>query len=68
MQTGCPGQCTSVMQRPIGVADFSRLSNRARANILLLEESAWLCEACGTVYVTSEHQSVVIVRINEMKN
>ena len=38
----------------IRFGEFSQLSNNARAQIVLFEETAWLCENCGAVYVTSD--------------
>jgi hypothetical protein len=58
MKTGCPGRCDIGIQRPLGVQEFSQLSNETRAAIALLEETAWLCENCGSVYVASESEAV----------
>jgi len=63
MRTGCPGNCATGTQRPVGVLEFSQLSNKTRAEILLLEETAWLCENCGAVYVTSEGDTIFLERV-----
>ena len=63
MVTGCPAHCKIGSQRPMGVAEFLQLSNQARADILLLEETVWLCENCGSVYVTSDKHAVLLERL-----
>jgi hypothetical protein len=63
MRTGCPGLCDIGTQRPVGVGEFSQLSNDARAQIMLLEETAWLCENCGAVYVTSDGEQILLERL-----
>lgn len=60
MRTGCPAKCGHGIQKPVGVEEFSLLSNKTRTEILLLEETAWLCENCGAVYVTSDGESVLL--------
>ena len=47
MRAGCPGVCDIGTQRPLSVGEFSQLSNNARAEIMLLEET----EENGGVYV-----------------
>ncbi|HZI86678.1 MAG TPA: hypothetical protein VFD48_07570, partial [Pyrinomonadaceae bacterium] len=63
MKTGCPGRCDIGTQRPIGVQEFSLLSNETRAEIVLLEETAWICENCGSVYVTSDGEAILLNRL-----
>jgi len=64
METGCPAKCAKfAMQRPLGVEEFSQLRNSARAEIVLLAQTAWLCESCGSVYVTSDGQPVLLERL-----
>ena len=63
MRTGCPGVCDIGTQRPLSVEEFSQLSNNARAEIVLLEETAWLCENCGAVYVTSDREPILLERL-----
>jgi uncharacterized protein YbaR (Trm112 family) len=63
MKTGCPGVCDIGTQRPLSVEEFSQLSNNARAEIVLLEETAWLCENCGAVYVTSDGEPILLERL-----
>ena len=60
MRTGCPAKCKIGAQRPVGVEEFSSLSNKTRTDILLLEETAWFCENCGAVYVTSDSEAVLL--------
>jgi hypothetical protein len=63
MISGCPYNCAVAAQRPVGVAEFSQLSNKTRAEIVLLHETAWVCEGCGSVYVTSDGKSVLLERL-----
>ena len=64
METGCPAKCANfAIQKPLGVEGFSQLCNAARAEILLLEQTAWLCQSCGSVYVTSDSKPVLIDRL-----
>jgi hypothetical protein len=63
MNSGCPAHCATGTQKPIGVSEFSQLSNGTRADIVLLEETAWICENCGSVYVTSENQTILLDRL-----
>ena len=49
MKAGCPGNCAFGTQRPVGVLEFGQLSNATRAQMVLLHETAWLCENCGSV-------------------
>ena len=63
MRTGCPAKCECGTQRPVGVEEFSLLSNKTRTEILLLEETAWFCENCGSVYVTSDTECVLLDRL-----
>ena len=60
MRTGCPAKCEHGTQKPVGVEEFSLLSNKTRTDVLLLEETAWLCDNCGAVYVTSDGQSILL--------
>jgi len=63
METGCPAKCEIATQRPLSVKEFSQLRNSARADIILLAQTAWLCESCGSVYVTSDGEPILLERL-----
>jgi len=67
MKAGCPAKCEIATQRPLSVEEFSQLCNNTRAEILLLEQTAWLCESCGSVYMTSDSKAVLLDRVPAVK-
>jgi len=68
METGCPAKCGKfAIQRPLSAREFCQLRNSIRAQIVLLAQTAWLCESCGSVYVTSESKPVLLERLPVVK-
>jgi len=63
METGCPAKCEFGTQRPLSVKELSQLRNSTRAEIVLLAETVWLCDSCGSVYVTSDGKPVLLERL-----
>lgn len=53
MDNTCPRKCTAALQRPLEQHELSQLSNIIRAEIALLQQTAFLCETCGSVYANS---------------
>ena len=54
MDSACPRKCVAAaVQRPLERHELSQLSNIIRAEIALLQQTAFLCETCSSVYANS---------------
>ena len=59
--------CALGIQRPLELVELSLLSTRARAEVALLQQTVFICESCGCVYVdgaggTVHVENVPVVR------
>ena len=52
MKSACPSKCESGKQRPLEPSEISQLSTDARSSLVLLRKQAWVCDACGSVYMS----------------
>jgi hypothetical protein len=63
MDNQCPACQAFAIQRPVNFNELSQLSSRARAEIVLLQQTALACEACGCVYVIGRTGTVCVDRL-----
>lgn len=67
MEESCPERCAkSAMQRTIDCQELSKISNRARAEIALLRETALICENCRSVYLRTADGTIHLGTLHSM--
>ena len=67
MEKACPAKCAFGIQRPLELVELAQLSNRARAEVALLQQTVVICESCGCVYVDSLSGTVYLGNVPAMR-
>ena len=63
MNSHCPNCRALALQRPVDFTELSQLSSSARAEIVLLRQTAMVCEGCGCVYVSGRTGTVCVDKL-----
>ena len=60
MEKACPAKCALGIQRPLELVELAQLSNRARAELALLQQTVFIC---GSVYVDGPSGTVHVENV-----
>jgi hypothetical protein len=66
MRSACPSGCEAGTQRPLQPDEVSQLSSDARSSLVLLRKQGWICDACGSVYVSSRAGTIYLEKLSVM--
>ena len=66
MDSTCLRKCAAAMQRPLDLHELSQLSNIVRAEIVLLRQTRFLCETCGSIYANGRTGTAHLGKLPQM--